>query len=632
MSKFKLRKWQEEAGDNAFTAFRSGQDVWVTEACTGGGKTMHGVDVARRLINSAVVDLVIVVTPSTATKSGWVHSFAKGSLNATDDPDLFGTSDFNALVISYGGITRLEAALYHRPVYKGIFVIVDEYHHAEEDAAWGATVALLCQKATKSLFLSGTPWRSSGQIAVLASHKNINGTPYYNGDRVEADYKYQYAEDLAQPDDIDRATVAVEFAFQDSQYTSPDGRVEELKNPHLSNMPDQEREQWIAEAMQSDIRVGKHVRTQFNGIDYSLSANPLVRDLLQLGCDKLDRHRTRARSMIPVLLVVAQSIKEARAIHQYLLDVKGLRSALIVSDKDTASHELTEIQDRCQKGLLDVIVSVGMVSEGVDIPQIKGIVFLSGIMTLLYIIQVIGRLLRRIRVGDGYMDASTNHLPGFFVAPSAPKLLACAYRIEQEISEAGRRTGTPGGGGGGDDTTPEPEVEQGIISTDGDREHIYRGSEDHADWQRVVETMLGHERAEQCHVDRFWAEWILSMILGGNKTAWEEARRQAEDRCKCLGISLGEMLNSAVEVSGTTLTMAQQHKLASREAEAIRAKLRWGASPYKDSENSEWAYKAVNTDVNKRAGLRGSFTSASIENKRRWIATAEKMYAERVAA
>ena len=629
MSKIKLRKWQEEAGRQAQKALMTTQDVWVTEACTGSGKTIHGVDVANRLRSSDAIDLVVVVTPSIATRSGWVSSLIRGGLEATDNPDLFLTADFNAIVISYGGVSRLESALYYRPVYKGIFLIVDEYHHAEEDAAWGATVSLLTQKAKKSLFLSGTPWRSSGQIAVLAAIKNHFGKPYYNGDRVDADFKYQYKDDLVQNGN-DRGTVTVEFAFLDSQYTAQGGVAEELVNPHLSQMEPAAREQWIAAAMSSDTRIGKHVRTQFGGaVDYRLSANPTVQTLLNIGCDKLECHRARAKSTVPALLVVAQSIKEAKAIHSYMMDVKSLRSCLIVSDKDSASHEIEEIQERCKKGMVDVIVSVGMVSEGVDIPQIKGIVFLSGIMTLLYIVQVIGRLLRRIRVGDQYMDNSVNHLPGFFVAPSAPKLLACAYRIEQEIFEASKQTKqTAKREENLDRTQSTIEDDQGIVTTRGDVESIYRGSEDHANWQRVIETMLGHEKASECHVDRFWAEWILSMVLSGNKSAWEEARRQAEDRCQCLGITLGEMLDSAVEITGLNLSMAQQHKIASREAEALRHKLRWKVSPYKESDDSEWAYRSVNKNVSRRAGITGSFTKASISEKQRWISAAEEIINE----
>lgn len=635
MSKIKLRKWQEQAGLNAYKGFSTGQEVWVTEACTGSGKTLHGVDVASRLARAGMVDLVVVVTPSVATRRGWIRALNLSGFSATDNPDLFATGDFDALVISYGGRAKLEAALYSRPIYMGFLLIVDEYHHAEEDAAWGQSVTVLNNSAAYSLFLSGTPWRSTGQIAVLASHKNCQGHPYYNGDRVMADFKYQYKDDLSQSNDADRGTVTVEFDFQDSQYTdSVNGQVEELTNPHLSKMPEAERELWITKALASEQRIGRHVRTQAGGVDYRLSKNQLVCDLLETGVSRLAKHRVRSRSQVPVLLVVAQSIKEARAIYEYMVNVKGQRAALIVSDRDEASDEIADAQDKAQGGLLDVIVSVGMVSEGVDIPQIKGIVFLSGIMTTLYIVQVLGRLLRRIRVGGEYMDHSVNHLPGFFVAPSAPRLIAIAYRIEQEIGEArrlGQLTDDTVGSNREESTEPPEPIDPapiGIVSTNGDREQVYRGSEDHADWQRAIDIMISHERAEMCHVDRFWAEWILSMVLSGGKAAWDEARRQAEDRCDCLGISLGELLNKAVQVAEVTLSMEQQHKLASREAVALRNRLRWGVRPFMEIEDSGKAYIEVNRKVGRRCGFTGKFPNASIEDKRRWIRTAEEILRE----
>jgi superfamily II DNA or RNA helicase len=631
MSRIKLRKWQEQAGRDALKAFASGQEVWVTEACTGSGKTIHGVDTASRVFAAGSADLLVVVTPSVATRKGWIRALTNAGFSATDNPDYFTTGDFDALVITYAGRSKLESALYHRAIYKGIFFVVDEYHHGEEDAAWGQSVSVLNDMAVNTLFLSGTPWRSSGQIAVLARHKNRYGQPYYNGDRVDADFKYQYRDDLQQPGD-DRGTVTVEFAFQDSQYTDDQGKVDELINPHLSKMQDEEREAWITEALKSDKRIGRHVRTQHGGIDYSLSGNPLVRDLIELGCVKLDRHRVKSGSGVPVLLVVAQNIKEASAIHQYLINVKGLRSALIVSDRDEASDEITSIEDKAKGALLDVIVSVGMVSEGVDIPQIKGVVFLSGIMTLLYIIQVVGRLLRRIRINDCYMDSSVNHLPGFVVAPSAPKLIACAYRIETEISEAARGSKEGGPIDGREDLEggaekPEPPA-AGVVSTTGDIEAVYRGSEDHAEWKRAIEAMLSHDRAETCHVSQAWAEWILSMILTGSRDAWQEARRQAEDRCDCLGVSLSEMLSNAVTISGKNLSMEQQHKLASREAEALRSRIRWTVMPYREVEDSSRAYRDVNRQISKVSGLRGSFTNASIDEKRRWIQVAQGMLQE----
>jgi superfamily II DNA or RNA helicase len=637
--KTKLRQWQDAAGDQAVKRFASGAKVFVTEACTGAGKTLHGCDVMRRLCDMSIADLVIIVTPSTATRKGWIEKLQEAGFAATDNPDYFTITDFDALVITYGAFAKLDTALFGstgaRPIYNGIAAVFDEYHHGENDASWGLVIAQIAQRSKASLFLSGTPWRSNGRIAVLDEHLNMDGQPYYQGDRVKADYAYTYAEDLAKRGD-DRGTVVVRFAFHDSTFTNPDtGQTERLINPHLGQMSEEDRELWIEKAMASDVRIGKHVRTQGTVADYTISGNSLVRRMLNEGLAKLQEHRALSGHGVPVLLIVAQSIKEAKAIYSYVQDVltisaRPVRAALIVSDKESASHEITSAQEKCKGGLLDVIVSVGMVSEGVDIPQIKGVVFLSAIMTALYIIQVIGRLLRRIKINDRYIDSSVHHLPGFFIAPAAPKLCAIAYRIEQEIYEAAPSFhADPSGKSPEDLDRPDPVV--GSVSTTGDVENVYRGSESNAMWRDAVDLMLTHELAEECHISTDWAQWVLSMACSGDTKAWGEARKQMQDRCHCLGIEMDDMFKGIKSVADMpNKTMPQKHKQASREAEVARAELRNRCQPYCDIDSHDMAYKMVNRDVAQRCEYprSWSFTKATLEEKRRWIDVANQMKGE----
>lgn len=632
-----LRAWQRDATRQAVTAFlEKDRRVWVTEACTGAGKTMHGCDTARQLIDNGKADITIVVTPGIGTKAGWKRQLNTVGLHATDDPDQFAVPDYNCLIIAYSGIKGLRDALKIRPVYGGVFLIVDEYHHAEEDASWGQVVNELESLAQCVLMLSGTPWRSSGQIAILARHTNNKGKPYYEGDRVNADYAYTYAEDLG-GDDTDRGTVPVEFHFLDSTYTdAKTGTTEALVNPHLRNMPDQERQRWIDDAMKSEIRIGKHLRTQpsSSAVDFQLQSNALVRELIQRGLAGLDRYRLAAGSDLPVAMVVAQSITEARAIYAYVTDVCNRPCSLVVSDKEKASHDVATLQEQCNRRTVhspDVIVSVGMISEGVDVPQIKVIVFLSAITTLLYFIQLIGRALRRIAIGrtpngiPKYMDKTVNAMPAQVYALSAPKLIAMASLIEQQIAESGKKSGTGGEGPG------PSEYELGTVTTNGDAEIIYRGdAEFAAQCRRGVDAMLSHEKADQCHIDRYWAEWVLTMVLSSKKDAKDEAIRQVQDRCDCLGVSWDSLIGDITEVAGVQLTMEQRHRIASREAESLRHRIRW-ASPYGDIEDNGEAYRRLNAELNRRCGLRSGFTSASLEAKKDWIVKASAYLQELVA-
>lgn len=621
-----LREWQATALKLAVSAFaRKGREIWVTEACPGAGKTRLACEVALALRDneSAMVDTVVVVTPSIGTRVSWVSQLNASGFNATDDPDRFAIRDFDALVISYNGITKLRQALCRRPSV-GVHFVVDEYHHAEEDASWGQTVNELQSYAVSTHFLSGTGWRSTGQIACLLNHNNSKGEPYYQGDRVNADFAYTYANDLAADGD-ERGTLPVEFYFQDSRWINPTtGDIEELKNPHLADMDPDERKRWIEEALKSDLRVGKHLHTQHNSVDYKLSSNALVRGLIESGINALHQYRIAVNSSLPVMLIVTQNIKEAKAIYSYVTEVLSEPCSLVVSDKDSASDEIRDLQQKCAQRTPhspNVIVSVGMISEGVDIPQIKVIVFLSAILTLLYFIQLLGRALRRIWIGDRYMDPTLNSMPAKFFAPAAPKLIAMAAMIEQQISEGRARAAkTP--------KKPNPPVHfdfppavEGIVETDGDVEGIYRGEGSFLELRRAVDAMLAHERAQECHVDRYWAEWVLSMVLS-NKQDWQYAKEQIEDRCRCLGVRLETLIDDAAEVAGVELSMEQKHKIASREAESLRQRIRW-MHPYDKIEDGGEAYRRIGSLLLKRSGLRCSFTEADLEGKRKWIRGAE---------
>lgn len=624
-----LRDWQFKATEQAVSAFtEKDRDLWVTEACTGSGKTTHGVAVAAELLRQNQVDLVVVVTPSIPTRAGWVQSMGTWRLDATDDPNLLTVRDFNALAVTYGGCGKLLDALTHRATHTGLLVIFDEYHHAEETAAWGTYVLTLIGMARFSLLLSGTPWRSTGHIAALTKRTNRYGRAYYQGTRVEADYKYTYKEDLAQKG-ADRGTIPVRFTFVDSVVTNVEtGHVDRLEKPNLEHMTPADREEWITFNLTNETRFGRHIRTQpSSGLDYSLSRNKTVRTLLEAGVDALESYRFRCGHSTPIALLVASSIKEARALAAYTTEVLGMRTDLLVSDKEVATDELHRIKEKCANGALDVLVSVGMVSEGVDIPQIKVVVYLSAIQTMLYIVQVIGRLLRRIRIGNGYMDRTPNELPGMFFAPAVPKLVAIARRIEDEISEY-LHDAAEGGDGPGDDGEPEdivdpPATEPELqVLTNGEVERVYRGSELHSRWSQALEAMQMHEKAEACYIDSSWAEWVMSMILRGEQSGWTEAQRQMAEKCSCLGLDMNELLADVVKVAGGALTKQQQHRLMSKEAEMLRNQIRNTVSPFKDEPDHAKAFAAIGAFINKLCGIK-SITTADLEQKRAYLQAAK---------
>jgi superfamily II DNA or RNA helicase len=109
---------------------------------------------------------------------------------------------------------------------------------------------------------------------------------------------------------------------------------------------------------------------------------------LKMGCEKLGAIRKVNRDAGG--LIVASSILHAEMILKVLTQELG-QSAVLVSYKVPDAHQII---DSFRDSGIQWIVSVGMISEGTDIPRLQVCCHLSNIKTELYFRQVLGRILR----------------------------------------------------------------------------------------------------------------------------------------------------------------------------------------------------------------------------------------------
>ena len=89
-------------------------------------------------------------------------------------------------------------------------------------------------------------------------------------------------------------------------------------------------------------------------------------------------------------LVVASNIQHANLIYK-ILNLELRQSAILVSHKVPNAADLI---DEFKFSSIDWIVSIGMISEGTNIPRLQVCCHLSRIKTELYFRQVLGRILR----------------------------------------------------------------------------------------------------------------------------------------------------------------------------------------------------------------------------------------------
>jgi superfamily II DNA or RNA helicase len=123
-------------------------------------------------------------------------------------------------------------------------------------------------------------------------------------------------------------------------------------------------------------------------------------------------------------LVVAADKEHAERLADRLARLTGDRPAVVTSDAADASQRI----QRFAAGSGAWLVSVLMVSEGVDVPRLRVGVYATSARTELFFRQVVGRFIRRT-------PAPRNQMSHVFL-PSDPTLKRLAAEIEEERNHA----------------------------------------------------------------------------------------------------------------------------------------------------------------------------------------------------
>jgi superfamily II DNA or RNA helicase len=381
----KLRQWQAECIDLALTQYRDGYSHFLALATPGAGKTMMASELADQLLKSDLVDLVVCFSPSSIVAKDFSESLHLSTKERFD-----GLIGAKGRSLTYQNLQYLDASFWQLFERYRVFVIFDEIHHCsgsnvDNANAWGEQIILNIQnKAKLTLALTGTPWRSDAAPIVLSNY-------LHPSNKISCDYIYGLSEAI--DDDVCRVPQIV--AIDNTNISVVD--IEETKTFNS----------FKALLSQSIIPYQEIIENEAVIKFVVTSAHKKLSKIRRVNPDAAG-------------LVVASSVEHANQISM-LMKTSFNEDSVVVTYRD---NDPTSIIQRFRHANSKWIISVGMISEGTNIPRLQICCHLTNIKTEMHFRQILGRILR--------MTGSKNQEAVMYM-PAEPKLLAYAYRIKQDV-------------------------------------------------------------------------------------------------------------------------------------------------------------------------------------------------------
>lgn len=459
----KLRAWQSECIAQALLSFER-QSHFLCHATPAAGKTVMVASLAKALFEQDKIDFVVCFSPSRAISQGVATTFSQ----------ILGRT-FNGQIGAAGGsYTYQSMATLPKDLWRvlndhRVLVVLDEIHHCSGSYSdnlalgnsWGRTILDRIQgHASFTIALSGTPWRTDDTPIVLARYSQPDG-------ELHCDYEYGLRRAVA--DGVCRAPKVV----------LTDNREIHLKSSEIG-----------LKTYSSIRETIKHGHISYPDF---LFRDEVIDHTLSEASDKLSeiRHRTPNAGG----LVVAATVAHAEHIATRLTAL-GERAA-VVSCRTPDAHEII---DRFRVSKDRWIISVGMISEGTDIPRLQVCCHLSRIRTELHFRQVLGRILRR--QADEPPDVG-----GWLYVLAESSLTEFARRISDDLPEQNVVSFSPKSSKQNSDAASE----YAALAKDGEASDWDGSIDVSGTWLSGPDQTEQKEKTELSMSNHYWSE-ILSLF------------------------------------------------------------------------------------------------------------------------
>lgn len=421
----KLRSWQSEALHKAMAWLLGGQGDrhFILNAAPGAGKTIAACVIAQELMDRGEIDRVVVIAPRAEVVNQWAGDFQKVtgrhmSKVTAADGDISGLgidvcatwAAVEGLMDGFQAICRTDRTL----------VICDEHHHAAVKAAWGDNADSAFAEAKHVLILTGTPIRSDGERSIWVAYDTKGAIDHPEAGTYTLSYGDAVDLGYCRP---------VTFHRHEGRFTVDldDGTAVDVSSQHKADLKGKLKRVPGLQSALDFYRLACTPQYEDDGI------TPLVTGyqatMLEWGCRKLDELRLRMPEAGG--LVIAPNIEMAEYMAELLHKLEGEAPIIVHSQAGNAEARIRAFRNTTKRW----IVSVAMISEGVDIKRLRVLVHLPNALTELAFRQAIGRVVRT----SGHKDDTR----AYVIMPSTETFEAYARRIEQEMSPGKRKDPRP---------------------------------------------------------------------------------------------------------------------------------------------------------------------------------------------
>ena len=391
--KTQLREWQAKA----VQACANERHALVV-ATPGAGKTVFAAHHVQGLIARGALDYVIVIVPSVALISSWQQSWSGQGMELTSQATSGRTwpRAFQGVVMTYAKMANM-LATFETWDRRGLrfAVVFDEIHHTADANQWGNAAQSLGQMASRILAMTGTPFRNDGQA--------MRWVRYDADGYCQPQFRYSYG-------DAVREGVCRAVEFQ-----TDDGDLRMLHNG-------QQREWRISDTPHKSEDISTASRIAYDG------DLPHLQGLIQHAVRQLDEYRKHDPDAACLFVCRPgqndQDNKHVEVVSRLITKLTGQLPVVVTHDEEEAHDKLR----RFRQGTSRFLVSVRMVSEGIDIPRLRVLCLATAPQSRLLFHQLVGRVVR--------VEPGRQHDRGCVVMSKFPHMMEWAADMEQQAQEA----------------------------------------------------------------------------------------------------------------------------------------------------------------------------------------------------